>query len=37
MAMLSAMTYFLAALGVALGAFAAVGVAAEATRIPDQP
>ncbi len=35
--MLLSMTYLLAALGVALGAFAAVGVAAEATRVPDQP
>jgi hypothetical protein len=35
--MLPGMTYFLAALGLALGAFAAAGLAAEATRIPDQP
>jgi hypothetical protein len=31
------MTYFLAAVGLVLGAFAAAGVAAEATRVPDQP
>jgi hypothetical protein len=31
------MKYFLAALAAALGLFAALGLAAEATRVPDQP
>jgi uncharacterized membrane protein YgdD (TMEM256/DUF423 family) len=37
MPMLLPMTYFLAGAAVALGAFAAVGLAAEATRVPGQP